>query len=157
VLAARVVGCVRVLLAVVLVVACGEPMRPRQYPRWVTTVTDPAAIEWRGCAGIRTFVRKSGKQGIGLTVEVRTQTSCDVEVTRVELVLADGTRALGELPAARALRGRSLVYHWVPVRFDGDAAWNRGVRRGRLEIDLAIGGAAQPAIVYALVHGWDRS
>jgi len=54
--------------------------------------------------------------------------------------------------AVAPLRGRSLVYLWLPVRFDGDRAWNRGARRGRLELDLAIAGTPQPTISVPLVQ-----
>ena len=53
----------RALLALVLLIGCVDPVpSSRTYPRW--TARD-AAIAWRDCAGVRAFVRKSGKQGIG--------------------------------------------------------------------------------------------
>jgi hypothetical protein len=145
----------RLLLSLlVLLGACGDPQHPRHYPRWVV---EPAAvdIQWRDCVGVRAFVRRSGKQGIGVTLEVRSRTDCAVTIAAATVVLEDGTRAAGELPALDGLRGRSLAYLWMPVRFDGDRAWNRGSRRGQLELTLALGGVAQPPITFPMVVLWD--
>jgi hypothetical protein len=137
-----------VALALVTLVGCNSSSsRPRVYPRMVAQETD---VAWRDCAGIRAFVRKSGKQGLGVTVELRTRRPCAITVARAELVLSDGARARAELPPA-APPGRSLVYLWTPIRFDGTAAWLRGVRGGQLELDLVVDGAAQPTVVIHLV------
>ena len=143
------------LLLVIVATACGgDPSKRRQYPRW-TVDAPPDAIAWRDCAGARAFVRKSGKAGVGIALELRSNRDCTVEIARAELVLADGTRARGEVLPIAPLRGRSLVHLWLPVPFDGDRAWNRGVRAATLELDLAIAGAAQPTIALPLVVRWD--
>lgn len=135
----------RWLSVLLLLGACGD--LPRSYPRWVQT---DDGIAWRGCAGVRAFVRKSGKQGIGVTLEVRARQDCPVSIAHAGVVLEDGTHAPGDAPTLDGLSGRSLVYLWMPVRFDGDRAWNDGARQGRLEIDLTIDGAAQPTIALPL-------
>jgi hypothetical protein len=142
----------RTLLLLVALAACGDPRHPRHYPRWVI---EPAAeVAWRECVGARAFVRRSGKQGLGVTLELRSRTDCAVTIARAEVTLEDGTRAAGEPPPLDGLHGRSLVYLWMPVRFDGDRAWNRGVRHGQLELTLALGGVAQPPITFPLVETW---
>ena len=142
---------VKWLMILAVLAACGDPAKSRRYPRWIVEPSMTQEIAWRDCAGVRAFVRKSGKQGIGVAVELRSRTDCPVTVPRAELVLADGTRAPATLEVP-PLRGRSLLYLWLPIRFDGDAAWNRGARRGRLELDLAIAGVVQPTIAVPLVQ-----
>ncbi len=124
-------------VAVVTVGAgCVDRMHPRQYPRWVVGVNDPAEIQWRRCLGMRSVVKRSGKAGLGAVLEVRSRHDCPGTVTRAELVFDDGARAAATPPALPAMRGRSLHYLWLPVPFDGDAVWNAGVRRGRLELEV---------------------
>jgi hypothetical protein len=139
---------VRWLVALVTLVACGSGSPARTYPRMVAR---ESAIAWRDCAGVRAFVRKSGRQGLGVTIELRTRRQCAVTVARAELVLSDGARARAEVPPA-APPGRSLIYLWTPIRFDATAAWLRGVRGGQLELDLVVDGAAQPTVVIHLVQ-----
>jgi hypothetical protein len=135
-------------------VGCGDSTKPRRFPRWMVSPTMTQEIAWRDCAGVRAFVRKSGKQGIGVAVELRSRTDCAVTVPRAELVLDDGTRAVAPLEVP-PMRGRSLVYLWLPVRFDGDAAFNNGARAGTLQLDLAIAGVAQTPVTVPLVQQFE--
>jgi hypothetical protein len=145
---------VRLLLVLLVVAGCGDPAKARRYPRWIVAPAMTQEVTWRDCAGVRAFVRKSGKQGIGVAVELRSRTDCAVTVPRAELILDDGTRAAATLEVP-PLRGRSLLYLWLPVHFDGDAAFNNGARAGRLELDLAIAGVAQPPIAVPLVQQFE--
>jgi hypothetical protein len=141
-----------VLVLSLLLAACGDPQHSRQFPRWEASLAQN--LEWRGCAGARAFVRKSGKQGIGVTLELRSRQDCPVTIARLELAFSDGSRAPGVLPPLDGLHGRSLVYLWVPIYFDGDHYWNREVRSGELQIDLAIDGAVQPTVTVPLTELW---
>ena len=67
---------------------------------------------------------------------------------QAELILDDGARAAADAIDLGPLPGRSLRRYWMPVRFDADAAWNRGTRRGRLELALRIGGQAQEPVTW---------
>lgn len=149
-------GVLVVLLLLLLLLGaagCADTQHYRQYPHWVTdTGSEPT---WRDCAGLRAFVRKSGKQGIGVTLEVRSRTDCALEITRAHVTLDDGTVADGELMPQSPLRGRSLLFLWMPVRFDGNAAWNRGTRGGQLVLELAIAGVAQPPVTFRLTTRWE--
>ena len=142
----------RFLPLLLVLAACGDPAHYRRYPRWVIepTVTE---VQWRECAGVRAFVRRSGKQGIGVALELRSRTDCKVTLA-ASAVLADGTVGALPAPMVQDLRGRSLLYLWLPLHFDGDAAWNRGARTGSLELALTVEGRALPAVSFPLVEQW---
>jgi hypothetical protein len=128
---------VRFLLPTLLAITlggCGGAYR--EFPRWRFTSTSEVDA---GCALGRAFVRMSGKTGVGLTVELRSRGDCPLRIARAELVL-DGKRAPAHLPAPIALRGRSLIYVWLPFEFDNEQAWNDHLRSGTFEIDLDAGG-----------------
>lgn len=114
-----------------------EPTRVR--PRWHTT--DGAELE-SGCAIAHAFVRKTGKTGFGLAVQLKSRGDCSVELGRAELVFSDGARSVANPGLARQeLHGRSLVYAWLPIALDNNEAWNEGRNAAVLEIAVAIGDA----------------
>ena len=136
----------RVLRNVVLVGALGgcvvmRPPTPAERPRW--RLTQPVVFG-HGCALGRAFVRKSGKAGVGMTLELRSRADCAIAIRRAQLVLADGKRVDAGVREVPALRGRSLVYTWLAFPFDNTAAWNAGVVDGAFELDLVVAGAAAP-------------
>ena len=53
-------------IALVLIAGCNDHRHPRTFPQWVIGVTDPEAITWRGCAGLRAVIQRSGKAGVGV-------------------------------------------------------------------------------------------
>jgi hypothetical protein len=122
------------LAALFTLAGCGGQIR--EFPRW--RFTGPAEVD-AGCALGRAFIRMSGKTGVGVNIQLRTRGDCRVRLARAELVL-DGVRAPATLPEPILLRGRSLVYVWVPFEFDNEAAWNAGRRDGTFEIDVEAGG-----------------
>lgn len=128
------------LLAAALASAgCPPSHHAREFPRWVIAGSPERA---RGCAQVGAYVRKSGKEGIGVTVALRSVHDCDVRITRAALVWPDGARAEATLAGAQPpLVGRSVAYRWVAIAFDGDAAWNAGKHRATLELELSIDGA----------------
>ena len=76
-----------------------------------------------------------------MALQLRSRGDCDVKFTSAQLVFDDGTHIALAPPASQALPGRSLVYVWWPAQFDNNAAWNRGKRRGEIELAYAINGA----------------
>ena len=128
-------------MVVMITGACFPGHVERAYPRW----TLAGARELRaGCAIADAFVRKSGKEGIGVTLELRSTHDCDVRISDVALVFPDGARARGDAPAAATkMIGRSLAYLWIPIRFDGDRAWNDQRLRAELELAIDAGGDAK--------------
>jgi hypothetical protein len=136
----------RLLLALAGALAAGAlagcpPSRyVRDYPRWIADGGRDLRV---GCAIADAFVRTSGKEGVGVTVEVRSLGDCDARITSAAMVFPGGSRVAAELPDQPALRGRSLVYRWIALPFDGDRAWNDGVRSAALELEVRAGGASR--------------
>jgi hypothetical protein len=110
-------------------------------PRW--RFTAPAAWQ-HGCAVARAFVRKSGKAGVGVTVELRSRADCAIAIARAELVLASGRRVAAGIREVPPMRGRSLVYTWLAFPFDNNRAWNDGDVDGTFELALVLDGAPAP-------------
>jgi hypothetical protein len=120
--------------------ACLPGTQARTYPRWVLV----GGRDLRhGCAIADAFVRRSGKEGVGVTVALRSTRDCDVRITRAALVFPDDVAAAGVVPAAAPMAGRSLAYAWIPIRFDGDRAWNQHRDRAALELELTVDGVAR--------------
>jgi hypothetical protein len=100
---------------------------------------------------MRAFVRKSGKEGIGVTLEVRSKHDCPVTL-RATAALADGTTST--VAQTLDLRGRTLAYQWLAFHFDGDAAWNHGARDGRIDVQVDTAAGAQPVVTFPLATEW---
>jgi hypothetical protein len=128
---------VRVAL-LVLVTGCVVIRAPedRERPRWHITGHDELDAD---CVSARALVRKSGKQGIGMAVQLRSRTDCTFTPTSLALVL-HGDAIAFPTPPPIVLHGRSQLYAWLPLRFDNNAAWNRGVRDGVLALAYTAGG-----------------
>jgi len=118
-----------------------RPPRPDERPRW--RLSAPTTFD-HGCAWGKAFVRKSGKAGVGMTVELRSRTDCDVAIARAELVLASGERVSAGFMPVPTLVGHSLIYTWLAFPFDNNAAWNRGDVDGTFELDLVTNGDRAP-------------
>ena len=98
-----------------------QPPKLAKRPRWYI---QPSASLDADCLLGNAFVRKSGKQGIGLALQLRSRTDCSVSIDSVRVVFARSAVSAPAI-APMQLRGRSLVYAWLPVPFDNNAAWNR--------------------------------
>lgn len=126
-----------------IAIACAATPAPRyqrDYPFWEVQ-GDTARV--LGCAEAAAWVVKSGKTGLGLTVRLHaTGGPCRVDLTAAELRLADGTDVRGVPERRRVDLARCQVEHvYLPFRFDSEAAWNLGVRSGRIELVVGSGGA----------------
>ena len=112
---------------------------PAQRARWSTTGN--ADLE-AGCVLARAFVRKTGKDGFGLAVQLRSRGDCSVELGRAVLVFPDGARlAVNPGQPRHDLTGHSLIYAWVPIEFDNNAAWNAEHNLAVVEIAVTAGAA----------------
>jgi hypothetical protein len=121
----------------VLVTGCVVIRAPElaERPRWHITGHDQLDTE---CVSARALVRKSGKQGIGVAVQLRSRMDCTFTPTSVALVLHGETIAL-PTPPPIMLHGRSQLYAWLQLGFDNNAAWNRGDNDGVLALAYTAG------------------
>jgi hypothetical protein len=112
--------------------------RVEERPRW--WIVRGATFEG-DCLLAAAEIRRSGKQGIGVTLTLKSRRTCAARLVQGTLVV--GREAHRAPPIALpALPGRSLRYAWLPIAFDNNAAWNAGARRGRLELELELDGRA---------------
>lgn len=135
-------------------VATSRPPPPmytlaRDYPRW--RVVDALPQE-QGCLRVHAWVSKSGKQGLGVTVELTSQCEQRVQVRLVPgpLRLAQPHSSApapeGDVPgrlveaAPVELGPGERVLRYISYAFDNERAWNQG-RRFAL---LALGGSFYP-------------
>lgn len=131
------------VIAIVMLGACVVTRAPRldERPRWrLTTVPAWSA----GCVLGEAWVRKSGKEGFALALRLRSIQTCRVAIAGGTLSLDGGGQIKLPPIAQHDLVGRSLIYTWVPVRFDNDAAWNDEHHRATLTLDMVVDGAAAP-------------
>ena len=115
-------------------------------PRWQVIAGDHYDA---GCISARAFVRKSGKQGLGIALQLRSRGDCNFAIASGRVALDGHTVDVPGLPTID-LHGRSQLYAWLPVRFDGDAAWNAGRVDATLELAIALDGVPAPAWRLAL-------
>ena len=116
-------------------------------PAWQVTSGETYAS---GCLLARALPRKSGREGLGLSVQLRSRGDCAVAITGARLQVGPRGADVAALPAPLAMRGRSQLYAWLPFHFDGLAAWNAGDTRAKLVIAIAIDGVPQPPWTIAL-------
>lgn len=114
-----------------------RPPLAHERPRWRITGGDQLDA---GCALGRAFLRKSGKAGFGLALQWRSRGDCRVVIASARLQLAGGPALALPAIAPIELPGRSQIYTWLPVPFDNDEAWNRGLDDATLELAVAIAG-----------------
>jgi len=115
-----------------------RPPRESERPRWRIAGEDRFDA---GCASGRAFIRKSGKTGFGVSLQWKSRGDCRVALDGVHLRFAHGAKIVVPAIPPLELRGRSIVYAWLPVPFDNNEAWNEGLDRATLELAVAIAGA----------------
>jgi hypothetical protein len=111
----------------------------RNFPMW--TIEGPHTRAVR-CGSLDAWVLKSGKQGAGIVLEVTANTSdCRVDVQAVRLVLKSETVSMATQPLPALVEaGAAPKDVYLPLLFDGDAAWNRGDHDASLHVALVVGG-----------------
>ncbi len=137
------------LVAVVSVATSAPPyVTLSGFPHW--TVVEHRK-ECRQSMEVTHWIPRSGKEGFGLLMrfddglgEIRR-----VEVERAVVHLQESLESLhGSVPTVEArpvepveIDGRGAVY--IPFLFDNEGAWNEGLRRGTIYVDLRIDGRGE--------------
>jgi hypothetical protein len=107
----------------------------KNYPAWEPRA-DTSHVS--GCVDSKWWVSKSGKEGFGITLRVRGRSAsgCRFRITRA--VFTVGT-TLVTAPARPSIDLAEEVtdYIYLPFAFDNNALWNRGARRGWLELGIS--------------------
>lgn len=96
----------------------------------------------KDCVIAEAFVRKSGKTGFGLAIQLKSRGDCAVTLGRATLTLHGQAPVVGNPGLApQRLRGRSLIYAWLPIEFDNNAAWNAEQTTGTVDVAVTVGAA----------------
>ena len=115
--------------------ACFPIEGPRQYPEWHL----PKASSAIGCGALTAWMSKSGKEGALLTIRLQGSTlqACHVQIASVAVKMHDQVHPASKLPPPPVLVRGSEVFVYVPIPFDGDAAWNdEESRKGTIDIGV---------------------
>jgi hypothetical protein len=150
--AARAAGRFRQLGALALTsLACLATSRPREYPAWQPD--EPAELRL-GCAQAALSVPKSGKEGLGVTIRLvrEGEVRCTVRLTAATFVAGPDTVSFAGEPEPRTIDRELAQYLYVPLAFDNNASWNRGVRHGVLSTTWQIDDAPPVTWQVALTH-----
>jgi hypothetical protein len=125
--------------------------RPRTYPTW--SVTDRTVQ--LGCAQARARVVRSGKQGVGLVVDLEGQsTTCKFALREAEMTLQGEVRRAQIMVAPARIAPGTRLSVYVPIAFDGDDAWNRGAHDARLVLRATVDGKEVEGIGLAMTHAF---
>lgn len=117
----------RLLLVFVLCSGCLLPESPRRYPAWERTTEGAQVLA--DCAEVDAWVSKSGKEGVGVSLELRGRSTvpCVVTITAARLRVGGEEHVAQLLPPPPTLRLGQRVHAYLAFPFDGDRAWNAGV------------------------------
>ncbi len=139
-------------LAVVLALAgcvVTRPPRIDERPRWY--LASDATWDSR-CVSARPFVRKSGKLGFGVALQLRSRMDCTFQIVGATLTFAHGsTETLEGMPPVHMI-GRSQLYAWLPVAFDNNAAWNAHDNDATLALAIKLDGEATPTFTIPVMQ-----
>jgi hypothetical protein len=141
--------------AAALTSAATSPIRGpafyRPLPAWSVAAPGTAPL---ACADLELWVNQSGREGLALTVALRPRgATCALRLDRVAIVFADAeAHAAAGFPAEIAIPDGAPVFRYVPIPFDGAAAWRRGARRAEALLDVTDPGGRRTlrfALAYA--------
>jgi len=137
---------------VILVVATGcEIMRApdaAERPRWHF---DADAHYESSCVDAHAFVRKSGREGFGVAIQLVNHRDCHVRISGSWHVAG---RVTTVAPIDLDMHGHSLRYGWLPVYFDNNQVWNDGNDDGELVLVVDSGETQAPLWTIHMHQQW---
>lgn len=112
------------LLGALLLSGCFVSEGPRRFPTWERTTHGALAIA--ECAEADAWAVKSGKEGLGVILELRGRSTepCVVTIHAARLRVGTDEHEALRLPDPPTLRLGQRVQAYLAFRFDGDRAWN---------------------------------
>lgn len=121
-------------LAAFASIATSPSRSTRNFPRWEALAPGEGAA---GCSVVAVLPVASGKEGLGLHLEVASARRCSVRVDAATLRFSSGLEAPArELPPALELGPDAAAKLWLAFPFDGDERWNDEDREATLELAL---------------------
>ncbi|MGZ3421508.1 MAG: hypothetical protein ACXVEF_10950 [Polyangiales bacterium] len=127
----------KLALLLVALPSCFPMEGPRTYPSWARAQTVPTSV---GCLRVDGWVVQSGKQGLGLTLEVSTPSDvCPFSMRVAELDVGGERVQAKSLPASATLHHGQTIWVYLPFFFDGDRAWNEDRRAASLRLAFDSG------------------
>lgn len=142
-----------VLLAGLLATAATSQIPPIIRPLPIWSRQENAAFA-TGCANLLAWVSKSGKLGLGITLEVHTAgPTCEVRLERANLSIAGASIPSSlSLPVVVRSSPSATGAQYVPFEFDNDGAWRRGDRGAVIELILTTPTGGTARWTFALVQ-----
>ena len=146
----------RLVTMCVACLVCGATSREApNYPSWRTLGPDE---QQSGCARVEAWVSKSGKEGFGVTVDLRSADvdgPCAVEITQASFRDAGGTITNAPLPPPLEAPNDVRAHVYLPFAFDNQSVWNRSLedpawRRGVLLLGIRAGGRPPQTLLILL-------
>ncbi len=128
----RATEAVGILVASFASLATSPPYRP--FAAWQVQQAESRVV---GCARVEVWVSKSGKEGVGVSMSVRTSEGCDVRLEGATLAIADHRFPATDLPRGALVDERPV---YVPFLFDNEALWNDGKRDADLGLRFVVNG-----------------
>jgi hypothetical protein len=104
----------------------------REFPGWEFRAPSTRRL---GCAQVQAWVAKSGKQGLGLMLELRNPAEQSCSLTLADARLRVGPLVVLGVQQRPFLLQRGAVQQlYVPFEFDNEALWNDGQHSGSLQL-----------------------
>lgn len=94
-----------------------------------------------GCVTAAPFVRKTGKDGVGISLRLKSHGDCVVAIGKSQLHFVHaGIVDVSQGGQRYELKGNSVIDAWLPMLFDDNEAWNDGRNRAELFMEVQAGG-----------------
>lgn len=125
----------------IVAAGCITPPAPKpriSFPFWSVREARGTKV---GCAQVIAWVSKSGKDGLGVSVQVASpEADCPVSIDEASVETSSLSVNASPLPPSRTVAKGEVVRAYLPFLFDNEAAWNRGDLEAKLVLHVTAGG-----------------